>query len=225
MCGRFTLTLSPEEISQWFDIDDLDAYVPRYNISPTQNVLVVTYGGERNLGQMARWGFVPPFWKEINPKYSMFNAKSEGILESRSYKTAFLKSRCIIPADSFYEWTGPKGDRQPLRIMMKSGDPFGFAGIYSVWRDPSKPEAGPMVTCSILTTEPNELVTPIHNRMPVILPPDAYFQWMNPENQESAALSGMLRTFDADRMKAYPVSKEVNSSREDRPEMIEPLAA
>lgn len=224
MCGRFTLTVTPEELANWFDIDlsELDI-VPRFNIAPTQNVLVVTYGGERNLARTARWGLIPPYWKEINPKYSMFNAKSESILESRSYKTPFLKHRCLVPADSFYEWIGPKTDRQPIRIMMKSGEPFALAGVSSVWKDPKKPESGPILTCSILTTEPNELIKPIHNRMPVILPPKSYFDWLNPSNDDADALQGLLKPYDSGHMKTYMVPKSVNSSKEDKPEMISPM--
>jgi putative SOS response-associated peptidase YedK len=226
MCGRFTLTLSPEEISQWFDIDvsELEDLVPRYNISPTQNVLVVTGNRDRNRAEMARWGLVPSYWKEIDPKYSMFNAKSEGILASRSFKIPFLKHRCLIPADSFYEWTGPRGDRRPLRIMMKSGEPFAFAGISSVWHDRSTPDSTRILSCSILTTEPNELIRPIHNRMPVILSPESYATWLNIENDDTGSLLEMLEPYDAGLMTAYEVSKDVNSSKEDKPEMIAPLA-
>jgi putative SOS response-associated peptidase YedK len=226
MCGRFTLTLSPEEISQWFDIDvsELEDLVPRYNISPTQNVLVVTNNGAPNRAELARWGLIPSYWKKIDPKYSMFNAKSEGILASRSFKTPFLKYRCLIPADSFYEWKGPKGDRRPMRIMMKSGELFAFAGISSIWHDPSRPDSAAILSCSILTTEPNELTKPIHNRMPVILTPESYATWLNTESEDTGSLLELLEPYDSALMTAYEVSKDVNSSRDDKLEMIAPLA-
>jgi putative SOS response-associated peptidase YedK len=227
MCGRFTLTLSPEEISRWFDIDvDVDELdlVARYNIAPTQSIPVIRNDGGRNRLNIMRWGLVPPYEKEFKTKYLTINARDDKILESRIYKGPFMSRRCLIPASGFYEWKrGPGKTKQPMMIRLKSGEPFAFAGIWERWLDRNKPDSEAALSCSIITTRPNSLVGQIHDRMPVILPPELYQAWLNPENQDIGELKEYLLPYDPSLMEACPVSSLVNSVKNDGPELIEPV--
>jgi putative SOS response-associated peptidase YedK len=224
MCGRYTLTLPGNMLVDWFDFDpsglDLE---PQYNIAPTSRVLTLTGPGDHLQGRLMRWGLIPFFSKEPRTKYNMINARAETIAENNAYKGPFQRRRCLIPADSFYEWKKLDGKRkQPMRIMLKSGEPFAFAGIWEAWQDKNNPAAEPILSCSIITTSANSLVEPIHDRMPVILPPDLYPAWTDPANQDAAALRELLLPYDPGLMQAYPVSSLVNSVRNQGPELLQP---
>jgi putative SOS response-associated peptidase YedK len=226
MCGRYTLTVQTSMLVDWFDIEpSWPELVPQYNIAPTNQVLALT-GGEYHLEtRLMRWGLVPWFSKDPRTKYNMINARAETVAENNAYKGPFQRRRCLIPADSFYEWRKLEGKRkQPMRIMLKSGEPFAFAGIWEAWRDKTDPEGEPLLSCSIITTVANSLVEPIHDRMPVILPPDLYRDWVEPSNQDTAALREMLLPYDPGLMQAYMVSSLVNSVRNQGPEVVEPAA-
>ena len=224
MCGRFTLAIQGSMISDWFDIHgDVLELTPRYNIAPTQQILVVRSDGEQNNLTMMRWGLVPFWTKEINSKYTMINAREDKILETRSYAGPFKSKRCLIPATGFYEWQKGEGKtKQPTLIRIKTGEPFAFAGIWEQWQDKSNPDARPVLSCSIITTRPNKLMEPIHDRMPVILQQDLYSDWMNPATQDVGYLKELLLPFDPSLMEAFPVSRAVNSVRNDWPELMEP---
>ncbi|MDA0733614.1 MAG: SOS response-associated peptidase [Chloroflexi bacterium] len=225
MCGRFTLNIQGSMIAEWFDIHgDVAELTPRYNIAPTQQIPVIRNDGEQNNLTMMRWGLVPFWAKEINSRYTMINARDDKILETRSYVGPFKTKRCLVPATGFYEWKkGPKKTKQPMLIRLNTGDPFAFAGIWEQWQDHSNPDAELVVSCSIITTSPNALMEPIHDRMPVILPPDLYADWLNPANQDIGYLKEMLLPFDPGLMEAFPVSELVGNVRNDRPELIEAL--
>lgn len=224
MCGRFTLTLTPE-LAEWFEIFGIDVnelnILSQYNIAPTNQVVTVISDAQRSYSRMMRWGLVPRWAKEINSKYTMINARDDKILETRSYTGPFKNQRCLIPASGFYEWKkGPGKTRSPLYFTTRDGGPMAFAGIW----ERARPGGEEVLSCSIITTSPNELVQPIHDRMPVILPPDRYRDWMDPHNESVEDLLAILQPFDAALMRAYPVSPDVNSVRNRDASLIEPIS-
>ena len=148
----------------------------------------------------------------------MINARAETLAEKPSFRAAYLRRRCLILADGFYEWQTIPGSKAktPMYIRLASGKPFAFAGLWELWR----PDDTPVLSCTIITTEPNDLLAPIHNRMPVILPPDAYDLWLDPAEQKPAALNALLKPYPADLMTAYPVSRLVNSPSNDTPDVV-----
>ena len=230
MCGRYDLNENGHQIEINFGID-LSALVvavgepapyPAYNIAPTHKVLTIVSDGEHRQGQLMRWGLIPFFTKEINSKYTMINARAETVDTNKAYKEPFKYRRCLVPASGFFEWKkGPGKARQPLRITQESEEPFAFAGIWERWKPRDNPEADEILSCSIITTVPNSLIEPIHDRMPVILPPELYDDWMDPANQDIGELKEYLLPYDPSLMKAYPVSTAVNSVRNKGPEVIE----
>ena len=221
MCGRFTLYLDAEHLQLAFPIDQVMMEVkPRYNIAPgTPVVTIAQREGKNTLDQM-EWGFLPGWAKEKGMK-PMINARAEGLAAKAMFKRAFQTSRCLIPGDGFYEWQRAGQTKIPMFIHLKSGAPFGFAGIYTV----SKSDDGsPIATCAIITTTPNELMQPIHNRMPVILPKKAYKVWLDPTNQNVETLAALLQPYPAKEMEAWQVSRLVNTPQNDSPELIQPVA-
>ena len=217
MCGRYTLT-DPHSLQTCFEIvgtSDI-AIVPRFNIAPTQTVPVVTASAEgRNLTTM-RWGFRPAWMKDAR-RPPPINARAETLLETRMFRGALAKGRCIIPADGFYEWAAVPGQRtkQPMHIRLKGGELFGFAGLWTEGAD------GP--GCAIVTTSANELVAPIHERMPVILDPADEATWLDPTEGDPLAVLPALRAYPAERMEAYSVAPLVSSVRNDGPELVRPV--
>jgi putative SOS response-associated peptidase YedK len=221
MCGRYSLITNISELEERFGFtSDGIAYAPGFNIAPTQMVLtVVNEGG--NQARYMRWGLIPSWAKDISIGSRMINARAETIAEKPSFRTALRRRRCLILADGFYEWKRVGSSKRPMRVVMKSGEPFAFAGLWETWR----PSSGDDITsCTIITTTPNDLMEPIHNRMPVILPRDAEDFWLDPAVQDSAALSDVLASYPADQMEAYEVSALVNSVSNNTPEVLERVA-
>ena len=224
MCGRFTLHTDPSEIDEHFCIDDHGELIPRFNISPSQLVAAVrSPDGPREL-VMLRWGLVPVWATDPAIGNRMINARSETLAEKQSFKKAFQRRRCLVVADGFYEWqkTGEKKSdkKQPFYIRLKSGKPFGFAGLW----ERNEKIGEPIESCTIITTTPNELMVGLHDRMPVIIPPEQYRLWLDPEVQDDLRLQHLLQPFPSDEMTAYPVSTLVGSPKNDLPQCIEPLA-
>jgi putative SOS response-associated peptidase YedK len=217
MCGRFNLTASGEEIAEAFDLDEVPELAPRYNIAPTQPVAVVRLdraSGRRRLSEL-RWGLVPEGAPETDRGH--INARSETAWQKPSFRDAFARRRCLIPATGFYEWKRTRArNRQPWALALASGQPFAFAGL---WEPPAR--EGAATTCTILTTEPNELAREIHDRMPVILDPESYVRWLDPEARGALPLRSLLRPFPAEAMTAWRVSTAVNSPRCDGPVCLE----
>ncbi len=218
MCGRYSLIAEIGQLALRFGFD---AYgleqPPRYNVAPTQPVLAVR-GGERRLGSYMRWGLVPSGAREAPSGAPMINARAETVAERPSFRSALLRRRCLIPADGFYEWQRSAG-RRPVRITLASGEPFAFAGLWDTWRDP---QGDVVESCTIITTEANELLQPIHDRMPVILPEDVEPLWLDGGMQDAAALVSLLVPYPSEAMTAYEVSTLVNSAANDGPEVITP---
>ncbi len=221
MCGRFTLTSDLRALELRFDFRaaGLD-YTPRYNVAPTQEVLTVVRGSQ-NRAEYMRWGLVPSWAKDPSIGARMINARSEGIAEKAAFRNAFKKRRCLVLADGFYEWRRDGRTRTPMRIVLKSNEPFAFAGLWESWKSP---DGQVLHSCSIATTTPNELLATIHDRMPVILSEEAERIWLDPEQQDARVLTGVLTPFPAGSMDAYQVSSVVNSARNETPQCVHPVA-
>ncbi|HKP88069.1 MAG TPA: SOS response-associated peptidase [Blastocatellia bacterium] len=220
MCGRFTRSQSVPAIAQEFGVSEVSFDLgPSYNIAPTQKVAVIISDGVRQLVPV-RWGLVPSWAKDISVGNKLINARAETITEKASFRNAFKKRRCLVVADGFYEWQNLGGTKRPMYIRLKSGKPFGFAGLYEVW---NPPEGEKLTTCAIVTTEANELMKPIHERMPVIIPRESEDEWLDSSAADHDALLQLLKPYAADEMEAYPVSKQVNSPRNNSPECIKRL--
>ena len=224
MCGRFTLAVELTELLAAFpDFVFPETLSSRYNIAPTQPVAVVPNTAERRVA-FFHWGLIPSWAKDSASGARMINARAETVAEKPAFCAAFRHRRCLVLADGFYEWRKEPGQRvkTPFLIRMALGQPFAFAGLWEVWQ----PEGGePLHSCTILTTEPNALVAPIHDRMPVILPPAAYGQWLAPQPTPEEDLRGLLRPYPAQALIAFPVSRLVNSPQNDLPACIEPAIA
>jgi putative SOS response-associated peptidase YedK len=223
MCGRITTTqANPETIQQAFDLKEPPQDLsPRYNITPGQNILVVAHNAEdQNAAGWMYWGLIPPWAKERKIAHSLINARGESVHEKPAFRSAFKSRRCLIVADGFYEWRkNADGSKTPMHIRMADGQPFGIGGLWERWTDP---DSGEIVTsCTIITTTPNELMAPIHNRMPVILPRDRYTDWLSRQNQDIEYLQSLLVPYDPAAMVAYEVSKRVNNPAYDAPDLIE----
>jgi len=197
---------------------EADLSRPRYNIAPMQPApTLFLLEGERVLKDL-RWRLLPSWAEDPSIGNRMTNARAETVTSKPAFRSAFMKRRCLIPADGFYEWRKLNGGKQPMYIRVDRGEPFAFAGLYEIWRPGADDE---LVSCTIITTGPNELMKPIHDRMPVILPEEDYDRWLGPQFYEPADLHEMLRPFDAKRMDAYPVSRYVNSPGNDDERCVE----
>lgn len=214
MCGRFRLSRKYREIREYFDISEDPGWEPRYNIAPTDSVLAVRQRLDapgRTLSTM-RWGLIPYWSKDSKGSARMINARSEEIANKPAYREAFRQRRCLIPADGFYEWKRVGKAKQAFHFGMSDDSLFAFAGIWERWKNP----AGEKIeSCSILTTSPNKLLADIHDRMPVIMPPDTYDLWLDPAFENTGELSQVLRPFNPSLMRRYPVSSRVNSVKND----------
>jgi putative SOS response-associated peptidase YedK len=221
MCGRFTLRSSPNAVAKVFGLADPPHLEPHFNIAPSQSVAVVRQQPETHQRELAllRWGLIP-FWAD-DPSIGnrMANARSETAATKPSFRRAFRSRRCLVVADGFYEWRKTDGKKQPYYVRLKNDQPFGLAGLWEWWDK----QGEPIESCAILTTDANDLMKPIHDRMPVIIPPDKFDLWLDPAARNEKALSGMLRPFASDEMTVYPISTLVNSPKNDRAECIEPV--
>ncbi|MFJ7469490.1 SOS response-associated peptidase [Peribacillus frigoritolerans] len=222
MCGRFTLFTDIEEIKERFEIQGSfdEEYQFSYNIAPSQSVLSVINDGVRNRLGYLRWGLIPFWAKDEKAGYKMINARAETIAEKASFRNAYKKKRCLIIADSFYEWKKTPERKIPMRIKLKNHAPFGMAGLWESWKSP---EGISIYSCSVITTVPNELMTSIHDRMPVILKPEDEKDWLNPSNNDPAYLQQYLKSFDSEQMEAFEVSTDVNSTKNNSPNLIQQI--
>ncbi len=218
MCGRYTLRTPVETLAEEFGITGpLPEVQPRYNVAPTQEVVaVLTEDDERHL-EMLRWGLIPSWADDPAIGNRMINARSETAAQKPSFRSAFRKRRCLILADGFYEWQKTGNGKQPYYIHMEDGSLFAFAGLWEVWSG----DGEEIRSCTILTTSANEMVGKIHHRMPVILPPENYELWLDPDMGEAEPLLDLLRPYPDDVMVAYPVSRLVNSPSNDDERCVE----
>ncbi len=231
MCGRFTLQATAEEVELFFGLDEVDARLltPRHNISPTQPVCVIRdrepggEGGARRELVPMRWGLWPSWVKDPGDFPLLINARADGVATKNSFRNAFRRRRCLIPASGFYEWKAAgKGLKQPYWIAppaAKNSRLIAFAGLWETWLGADGSEVD---TAAIITTDANATLAPIHHRMPVILTSLQFDDWLSPETDPQALLD-MLRPADDDLLQAVPVSTRVNSARNDGPDLVQPI--
>ncbi|QBP42313.1 SOS response-associated peptidase [Paenisporosarcina antarctica] len=219
MCGRFSLFANFQEIEERFGQASFDAddYEESYNIAPSQMVLSVINDGSKNRLGFLKWGLIPPWAKDEKIGYKMINARSETVHEKPSFRNALKNKRCLIVADSFYEWKRTDERKVPMRIKMKNNELFAMAGLWESWKTPN----GKLVhTCTILTTEPNDLMSTIHDRMPVILKQQDEYNWLNPTVKNGDDLKRFMVPLEDGLLEAYEVSDKVNSPKNNDPELI-----
>lgn len=217
MCGRFTLRTPAGDVAEQFGLFSAPDLAPRYNIAPSQQVAAVrTAPGDGRELVLLRWGLVPSWADDPSIGYKMINARGESVATKPSFRNAFKQRRCLIVADGFYEWQKTGGQKQPYYIRLKSGRPFGFAGLWERWgRD-----GQPFDSCTIITTGANELMAPLHDRMPVVVPPADYDLWLDPAVKDVERLLPLVRPYPPQEMEAFPVSTVVNNPRHETEQCI-----
>ena len=220
MCGRFALHAHPDVIMLQFELSGLPGFAPKYNIAPSSDVLIVREDKDRGRSaDLYRWGLIPEWAKDPAVGNRLANARGESIAEKPSFRDAFKRSRCLVPASGFYEWKTVAGKKQPYYIRPRTEELFALAGVSAVWNGPQ----GPVRTVCLITTEPNELMRGIHERMPVIVARDDYGAWLDPGNQDAGKLKAFIRSFPAERMEAYAVDKAVSNARNEGAQLIRAL--
>jgi putative SOS response-associated peptidase YedK len=221
MCGRFVRKSNARTIAREFDVEEVAAdLAPSYNVAPSQQVAVIMTDQKKRLVSM-KWGLIPAWSNDPAIGNRLINARAETVAEKPSFREAFLRQRCLVVADGFYEWQKRGRSSQPYFIHLKAERPFGFAGLYDLW---TSPEGELITTCTIITTDPNEMVRTLHDRMPVILPKRFEEAWLDPYNADHASLAQMLRPYSAVEMEMHTVSPTVNSPANDSPECMAPAA-
>ena len=224
MCGRFVQNSPIETLQQNFNIRTTASdIIPNYNVAPTQKILaIIKHDNENKLGKL-HWGLVPFWSKDISIGSRMINARAETVATKPSFRNAFRKRRCLIPANGFYEWRGEKGNKQPYYITTSSAKPFAFAGLWETWTDKESGEESVYKSCTIITTAAGESIREIHHRMPVILNPEFYEKWLNTNIKDPKELQVIINDGIIHGMIFYPVSKLVNSVKNNDPNCIKPV--
>lgn len=217
MCGRFAQRTDPKRLAKAFKVEEVPDVEPRYNIAPTQDILGVYESADGREMTFYKWGLIPSWAKDRSMGARLINARSETVQEKHSFREAFKQRRCIIPADGFYEWQRPEGKKQPFFFRMRDESPLGFAGLWERWEGEDDQVIN---SCAILTTEANEVLRPVHDRMPVILCSDDYELWLDGVMRKLEHVKEMLRPYPASEMIGYPVSPLVNSPHNRGPELI-----
>jgi putative SOS response-associated peptidase YedK len=218
MCGRYVQRTDPKRLAKEFKVAEIPEVELRYNIAPTQAILGVVEAADGREMNFYKWGLVPSWAKDKSMGARLINARSETVQEKPSFREAFKQRRCIIPADGFYEWKRTDGKKQPFFFRMQDERPFGFAGLWDRWEGTS----GEVIhSCTILATEANEVLRPVHDRMPVILHPEEYSLWLEAEARERESLMELLRPYPAEEMVGYPVNASINSPRNQGAGLIE----
>ena len=224
MCGRFTLSTPAAELATLFDGLDFSAVKPRYNISPTQQVVGLR-SSESGHTEVAwwRWGLVPSWAKDLKIGARMINARSETAATKPSFRSAFRKRRCLVLADGFYEWKQEGDQKQPYFISRRDGQPCTIAGLWERWTDKQAQPSETYETCTLLTGEANAWMSRLHHRMPVFIPPERRPLWLDPEVEDVATLESWLEPTDEDALQAWPVDRRVNRPAHDSPDCIQPM--
>jgi putative SOS response-associated peptidase YedK len=227
MCGRFVSSSSSDEIAKYFGADEVSESVlsPNYNVAPTRDVYAVLESGSVRRVEPLHWGLVPRWAKDVKIGNRMINARGETVAEKNSFKSAFRKRRCLIPADGFYEWKVVKGQdkKQPYYIHRPDDEPVAFAGLWEVWRGPDRDREEALHSCTIITTDANATMAEIHHRMPVILPPGAWGTWLDRDEDDLDTLGRLLVPAPDDLLAMHPVSTEVNNARNGGAQLIDPV--
>jgi putative SOS response-associated peptidase YedK len=221
MCGRFTLEKSIGDLATLFQLPGMPDLPGRYNIAPTQWIAAIRLAeetGERELA-LLRWGLIPAWAKEPGAMPLLINARSETAATKPAFRAALRRRRCLVPADGFYEWQRQGSLKQPFHMRRRDGEPFALAGLWERWEGPD----GIIDSCALLTTSANELMIPIHDRMPVILDREQFDLWLDPSVQDVHLIQDLLRPYPPEAMIAYPVQARVNNARNDDPQCVLPL--
>lgn len=227
MCGRFVSFSTTDEIQRHFGVEKIrpKEVQPSYNVAPTQQIAVVFQESGQQVLDTMHWGLVPFWAKDPSIGNRMINARSETVAEKPSFKAAFRQRRCLIVNDGFFEWTGPKGNRQPMFIKPEGETgPFAFAGLWETWKPKEEPDATPLTSCTILTMDAAESIREIHHRMPVMLKPGAYEVWLNPAGIDPGDFERIVSTQAYSNFEAIPVSQAVNSPDRNDPSLLEPVS-
>jgi len=220
MCGRYTLTAEAEVLQTTFQLDRVEGYMPRYNIAPTQTVPIITHEQRRAL-TWVRWGLIPSWAKDPSIGATLINARAETLEEKPSFRESFRRRRCLIPADGFYEWAKVGAQKKPHFIYRPGRALFAFAGLWDAWKNTQ----GEWVrSCTIITTEPNDLIRPLHHRMAVILNPEQAEDWLD-EQASPQTLQTLLQTYPEEGLDLYEVGQAVNGTQAEGPQLIEPFQA
>lgn len=220
MCGRYRLSRRKQLVEEYFYAHGDEDWSPRYNIAPTQPVPVIRQHPQEphRVFSLMRWGLIPSWSKDMSGSAGMINARSETATMKPAFRNPLRVRRCLVPADAFYEWRRANSAKQPFCFEVNDGELFAFAGLWDGWRDPSG-----IKSCSILTTTPNAVTLPVHDRMPVILNRDDYDLWLDPGMTDVERLSDLLKPFNAHMMRAYPVSSRVNQVANDDAACSDPV--
>ena len=220
MCGRFTQTFNSSALADFFELTNIPEIEPRYNITPTQNILTIVSDNQARKAKLWRWGLIPPWAKDSKIGAKLINARGETVAEKPSFRNAFRRRRCLIIADGFYEWKRDNRQKQPYYFQLRDRQPLAFAGLWESWKSP----AGEIInSTTIITTNANQIMLPIHQRMPVILPQSAHDTWLDNQVFNQQQLTSLLKPYDDSQMIAHPVSQEVNSVRNESSELVKPI--
>ena len=221
MCGRYTLTASPEAIRNFFRYAERPNFPARYNIAPTQPIAVVRLiNGQRQFALM-RWGLLPSWVKDPKAFSLIVNARGESVIEKPAFRAAMKRRRCLIPADGFYEWKAGGPRKQPYYIHARSGGPLAFAGLWETWTGPNGEE---LDTVAIITTDANRTVSPLHDRMPVIVPPEAFDLWLDSDHADATTAAALITPAPDSLLEVWPVSTDVNRVANDNAHLIQQVA-
>jgi putative SOS response-associated peptidase YedK len=222
MCGRYAITSAPEAIRRLFGYDEHPNFPPRYNVAPTQPVPIVRLAEGKRQFALVRWGLIPSWVKDPKSFSLLINARGESVLEKPAFRAAMRRRRCLFPADGFYEWKR-EGDRKtPYYVRAKAGGPTAFAGLWEAWMGPNGEE---METAVIVTTRANRTLAALHDRMPVIIPPDAFDFWLDSAKVDGETASALITPAGDSLIEVHEVSPAVNRTANDGPELIEPVTA
>lgn len=219
MCGRFAQRSPTRKVAKQFKVEEVPPLAERYNVAPAQDVLTVREGSGGREAALLKWGLVPRWAKDPGIGNKLINARAETVTEKPSFREAFARRRCLVPVDGFFEWARRGERKRPFYFHMRDGEPFAIAGLWERWEG----DGGPLETCTLLTTEANELLAPYHDRMPVILRPEDYEMWLDSDVHERGPLMQLLRPYAHAGMSANEVSTLVNSPSNDDPRCVNPI--
>jgi putative SOS response-associated peptidase YedK len=233
MCGRFVTASPPDQVAAYFGAEATSEslWKPNFNVAPTTPVFAVRMDGSVRRLEPFHWGLVPFWAKDQSVGNRMINARAESLADKRAFRRAFARRRCIIPADGFDEWQKVPGQKakQPMYVHRRDDEPLAFAGLWEIWRPPPGPDDDPeadgtvLLSCTILTTSANATMQPVHDRMPVILPPNRWDEWLDPANDDLAALGKLLVPAPDNLLALHPVSTEVNNVRNEGAHLVQPV--
>jgi putative SOS response-associated peptidase YedK len=220
MCGRYMLTSSPEVLRALFRYAEQPNFPPRYNVTPTQPIPIVRLVDGKRQFALVRWGLLPSWVKDPKTFTLLINARGESAAEKPAFRAAMKRRRCLIPADGFYEWQAAGDRKRPFYVRAKSGAPLAFAGLWETWTGPNGEE---LETAAIVTTQANRTLKPIHDRMPVIVPPEGFDLWLDGANVDATTAAALIAPAPEGLLEAYEISTAVNRTANDNPNLLEPV--